>query len=767
MAESQGSGSIRFGPFQLLLGTHELSKHGIRLRLRGQSIEVLELLIGRPGELVTRDELMQKLWPNESFGDFEHGLNAAVNKLREALCDSSTEPVYVETMPGRGYRFIGKVESPTPVPPPPTPHPPDWRRPVAVILVMVVVAAVSYWGWNHHLRIPKPVWVLITDFDSSGNDPLPDGMVRMFREGLTVDLQQSQYVNVFSRSQIQEILRRMGKPPETRIDEVIGREICRRSNLPSVVLSASIMKVSEVFEITVHAVDRDRGTLLFTEKSKYFKSNEFFQTIDALAKNVRKPLGESAKEIKASSRPLAEVTTSSLEALELYSQAADAMEQGKVGQALALLLNALARDPDFAMAHHLIAEIYEIMGNRDEELEHLKRAYDHRARLTDRESALAEASYDQAIGRPNDAVNVLTALVALYPLDPEAHRNLASAYRDSGDLDNAIRELKEVIKIDPDSASTYGNLVLWLVRNNAPQEALDIYKKAKEVRHLAIPGAEFGLGMALWNLEKVADAQAQFDVLRRSSSPPYATIGRIYFARTLIYKGKLAEASALFQAGVIQDQRDHNREAELLERCLSAAAALTQNNRIEARRQLQLMLAPGDASALEPGDLWRAGELYAQMGDIASAQWIYRTLANLSAKLPSPSNSALRDSLAGEIALAQARSTDAAELFSASLAAYPLALSYQGLARAYEAQHDWERAATEWKSFINSRGEIFQDFCSADWVLAHLFLARVELHLNKVEESRDEYRKLLEIWEEGDQVGLVQQAVREARQATS
>src|ERR1700757_1312977 len=99
MAEGQGSGSIRFGPYELSLGTHELSKHGIRLKLRGQSIEVLELLVGRPGKLVTRDELMQRLWPKESFGDFEHGLNAAVNKLREALYDSATEPIYIETVP--------------------------------------------------------------------------------------------------------------------------------------------------------------------------------------------------------------------------------------------------------------------------------------------------------------------------------------------------------------------------------------------------------------------------------------------------------------------------------------------------------------------------------------------------------------------------------------------------------------------------------------------------------------------------------------------
>jgi tetratricopeptide (TPR) repeat protein len=272
--------------------------------------------------------------------------------------------------------------------------------------------------------------------------------------------------------------------------------------------------------------------------------------------------------------------------------------------------------------------------------------------------------------------------------------------------------------------------------------------------------------MALWNQGKVPDAQAQFEVLRRSGSPPHGTIGRIYLARTLIYQGKLAQASAQFQTGIIQDQMDDNKAPELLERYLLAAVALTQGKAAEARHHLGLMVAAGSSSALEAIDLQRAGGLYAQMGDIPSAQRIYRTLSNLSARQPSPSNSALRDNLAGEIALAQARSADAAQLFSASLAAYPLAISYQGLARAYEAQHDWQKAATEWKSFLNSRGEVFQDFCPADWVMAHLNLARVDLHLNKVEESRAEYRKLLEIWEEGDQVGLVQQAVREAKQAT-
>jgi Tol biopolymer transport system component/DNA-binding winged helix-turn-helix (wHTH) protein len=105
-----GSNRVCFGPFQADLRTHELWKEGIRLRLSGQPFQVLELLLERPGELVTRDDLRSRIWQDDTFVDFSHGLNAAVNKLREALCDSAQEPRYIETLPRRGYRFIAKVE---------------------------------------------------------------------------------------------------------------------------------------------------------------------------------------------------------------------------------------------------------------------------------------------------------------------------------------------------------------------------------------------------------------------------------------------------------------------------------------------------------------------------------------------------------------------------------------------------------------------------------------------------------------------------------
>jgi Tol biopolymer transport system component/DNA-binding winged helix-turn-helix (wHTH) protein len=108
-------GRVRFGAYEVDLHTREFWKHGLRLKLVGQPFEILAVLLARPGELVTREELRAQLWPGDTFVDFNHGLNAAVNKLREALSDSADQPRYIETLPRRGYRFMATVERAAPV----------------------------------------------------------------------------------------------------------------------------------------------------------------------------------------------------------------------------------------------------------------------------------------------------------------------------------------------------------------------------------------------------------------------------------------------------------------------------------------------------------------------------------------------------------------------------------------------------------------------------------------------------------------------------
>lgn len=118
MAVEQNNHRVaRFGVFELDLGTGELRKSGVRLRLQGQPIQVLTLLLKRAGDVVTREELRQKLWASDTFVDFDHSLNTAINKVREALGDSASSPRFVETLARRGYRFIAPVQVPADAPP--------------------------------------------------------------------------------------------------------------------------------------------------------------------------------------------------------------------------------------------------------------------------------------------------------------------------------------------------------------------------------------------------------------------------------------------------------------------------------------------------------------------------------------------------------------------------------------------------------------------------------------------------------------------------
>ena len=154
---------VRFGPFEANLSTQELQKFGTRLRVPNQSFQILALLLERPGQLVTRDEFRQKLWPADTFVEYDQGLNAAVNRLRDALGDSAEKPRYIETLPRRGYRFVGQAEvvsnhheetqpgGSSPTMPVPTsvateqssPTSPQWQSTVTIFILLCILGVAA------------------------------------------------------------------------------------------------------------------------------------------------------------------------------------------------------------------------------------------------------------------------------------------------------------------------------------------------------------------------------------------------------------------------------------------------------------------------------------------------------------------------------------------------------------------------------------------------------------------------------------------------
>src|SRR5205823_8859541 len=132
--------------------------------------------------------------------------------------------------------------------------------------------------------------------------------------------------------------------------------------------------------------------------------------------------------------------------------------------------------------------------------------------------------------------------------------------------------------------AAYASLVTWLARNNAPDEARQVYQEAKE-RNLESPGARWGLGMALWNRGNVDEAQAEFRRLQQGEAP-YESIGRIYLSRTLTYQGRLLDAIEQLESGIRRDKAAKNEAPELLQRYLLAQVAVQQGNRAAAHREL-------------------------------------------------------------------------------------------------------------------------------------------------------------------------------------
>src|SRR6266850_7681869 len=194
MAAPQSSfSSVRFGIFTADLQSGELWKGGIRIRVQIQPFQILKVFLERPGQLITREELQSKVWPSDTFVDFDQGLNKAINKLRDALCDNADAPQFIETVPKRGYRFIAPVIHELDASEPGVSAAPQSERHlrfrrtgrwVLVIGSLSVVAAIALLGSKLQSRPPKVQALVVLPFDNLSGDPSQGYLVAGAREAL-------------------------------------------------------------------------------------------------------------------------------------------------------------------------------------------------------------------------------------------------------------------------------------------------------------------------------------------------------------------------------------------------------------------------------------------------------------------------------------------------------------------------------------------------------------------------------------------------------
>jgi serine/threonine protein kinase/tetratricopeptide (TPR) repeat protein len=624
----------------------------------------------------------------------------------------------------------------------PPPGPRSRRRAVsvaaAVALVLALTGWVAYRGWSRTPISQDPKSIVIADFENETEDrQLSDAI----RAGLTVQLEQSPHVSVLSREQVFDALRRMqrvDRPPDT----ATARELALRENVP-ILLAGRIQRRGGVTRIEARGIDPRTQDVLFVEPVEYRREDEVFHSIDALARSVRRNLGESMTGIDQQADPLAKVTTGSFEALKQYSRAADELARGNADGALPLLQTALRVDPEFAMAHRLVARVYETLGNASKEREHLGRSYELRAKLSDRERLHVEASYFKGRGEYERAVESLTALTTLYPNDGEAHYELALAYRDAGDVDKAVQELETVVSESPYVTVAYGDLVLQLARLSNYERAKAVHAEARK-RNVGGPKLEWARAMVLLGEGGLDEARARFRDLERASEV-YAGVARLYLAAADILEGRLQAASERLREDVLVDRTSGNLAAEIKRRYLLGQLSQLQGNRADALAQARAMVE-SRSDRLGPNELRLAGTLLASLNELPRATALLDQLDRMRRDAPSAFLESCYHNLAGEIALATGRPADAVQAFNNATVHYARAVTTRGLARAYAAGQDWPRAVGAWQQVIAARGEFLHEGFVADFVLSYLESARAHRAAGKIDQARDAYDRFLRLW---------------------
>ena len=592
---------------------------------------------------------------------------------------------------------------------------------VTAAAAIVAIATTSYalWPMSARAKFNAREFVLVGDLENRTDDPL---LPRMVQEGLTMALQQSQFVNLVSEERVAETLRRMQRPPGSALDEAAALDFSRREAIPAFI-SGAVVRSGDTTRITVKVLEAGGGSLLFAESAEFRKPDELFATIDDLARRVRRNLGESLDKIATRSQPLASVTTASVDALRQYTTAVEARATGRFDEVEAPLLAALQLDTNFAMAHLKLGDYYaDIGGDVDKAAREIEVAYRLSARLPDREKHFISSQYFCFHANYEGCRDNLKALTALYPDDTEFRVELASAYYALEQLKEGIEDLAHVVRIDPRGARAAGNLALFLARDNQPDAALAVFDRARQ-RGVDSPYLNWARGLALVAKGDFVQARAAFETLGRS--PADKQLARLQLARLALSEGNPTAAMTSLREIIDVPRSQRDSGLELAARLLLGRAALAAGDRALARAEAAAV-RDLNASSDRPTDLRDAGSLAIAVGEPGIARSMLARLADVEAANPSAIVTSSRLALEAEIAFSERRHRDALRLGDESRHLRPWYGAALVSARASEALGGAAAAAERWQAVVDAKGRILQDGFPPDLELARARLARLQ-----------------------------------------
>lgn len=528
-----------FESFELRVETAELLCNGEKVRLQPQPMQVLIHLVAEPGALVTRQCLIERLWGGASLADSETGLNIAVKKLREALGDSAENPRLIETLPRRGYRFIGDVRAEIPVvsqAPLPEQAPPPRPRMRAAWMVAGLAGLIvaGFAGWklisarNDSAAFRPRDAVVVAQFNNQTGEPGLDGVVEA---ALEAELSASPYVTVASRERVADALKLMRKPLVPRLPPDLAREVCLRDPGLRAAISGFIRKIGSGYLISAEIVRPEDGRSKFALTENASSQDRILGAARRISAALRQRLGEALP-----ARPAADiekVTTTSIEALRLYSEANESGRTFKWAAAEVLLKKAVQLDPDFASAHILLAwTVYnQRPQSKEEALEHASRALALAGQVPEREENFIRGSEAFIRGDLAAAKRYHEALFRVHPDHYWAGNNVISLYLYTGERANVRSVMEKMIEQRPNDPRGYYRLARECLCPPKEEAARAIELSAKSVE-LSREQMDLNLrqtfearhlhtrAMVAWLKGDITRANALVEEARRLNLPP-------------------------------------------------------------------------------------------------------------------------------------------------------------------------------------------------------------------------------------------------------
>ena len=745
------NGRSCFGPFELNLAAGELRKSGLKLKLHGQPLDILALLLERPGEVVTRDELQQQLWVSDTIVDFEHGLNKAINRLREALGDDAANPRYIETLPRVGYRFIGKLNAADTRGAHSTAEAQPgkvlsrsakpWKVVIAAAVVLAALAAAAFFYVQRKPRLTAKDPIVLADFTNRTGDPVFDGTLR---QGLAVQLEQSPLLRLLPEEQIQQTLRMMKQPPDAKLTPEIAQQICQRTN-STTVLNGSVAQFGTQYSLILRAESCvDEQLLASTEEQAKDKSH----VLEALGKasaNIRKKLGESATTLQKFDTPLEQATTSSLEALQAYSLGFTTLaRKAEPSAAIPLLQQAVRLDPSFAMPYVVLSACYHDLGETTLASENARKAFDLRSGVSERERLLIEAAYCFHVTgdlRKGQEVNEVRAQT--YSNDPLARLDHGLVYAAFGQYDKSLAEIREATRLYP-GGGNYDSLVFAYIALNRLEEARAAVDEAK-AKNPDFPTQPYLYVLAF--LQKDTAAMDQQVTINAGTTGAEGELGWLQ-AGTAAYSGQLQKARGFYRQAVVFVERDAGKDAAGSIEAHAALAEALLGNKNEARHRAESALTLSTGRDAQYG----AALALALVGDEIRAQTVADALGK---SFPQDTFAQFNylPTLRAQLALCR---KDASNAVEALHVAAPYELGTVGMGTlypvyvrglAYLAAHKGTEAAAEFQKILDHRGVVLNDPIGA---LSHLELGRGYAMAGDSGKAMVAYQDFFTLWKEAD-----------------